>query len=118
MSSDLKTDVPDELREALAAFRLMLKGYASAAVGGAIWHYPTTSTMFSYVTSLASGILVYVTCLALVPAAMVIRNILGRRMNLAGRTRLVIALGLIILFILIIIAVAISKLGRNLYATS
>jgi hypothetical protein len=116
MNDALKSAAPDEVFEASAALKLMLKGYASAALGGAIWSWPSASTVIEILATLASGMLVYISCLALVPASGVIRNIVGRKLGLRGCPRLAIAFGVAILRSLLVLAVVIFGLGRHIYA--
>ena len=108
----------DEKFETASALKLLFKGYAAGALSGAIFYWPVESTVVEVLQVLLVGLLLYVSCLPLVLASVIIRNQVCRRFNLVLSKPTTIALGLAILFVLLVLAAKVFGLGRLLHGTA
>lgn len=113
--SHSNSDEIDEVFEVKAATKLLLRGYGAAILCGAIYHLPVQSTIATAVQILATGFLLYVSCLPLIIASTVIRNVIWRRIPLKPNTRIVIVAGILILLVLLMVAAKAFGLGGLVY---
>jgi hypothetical protein len=115
MFEDPQGGRPDEAFEARAALKLALRGYAAAAVAGALWFVPAGSGLLRFLAVTGMAAALYVAVLALAVAGQVTRNILGRMLGLEGARYPAVALGVLVLAVFLGLGAAVFALARHLY---